>query len=333
MYDLPWKNVLSPVNKCIICLEQMYHLTSTNVLSPWTNVLSHFNKCIISLEQMYHLTSTNVLSALNKCIISLQQMYCLLWTNVSSHFNKCIISCEQMYYLLWTNVSSTNVLSPVNKCIISCEQMYHLTSTNVLSPMNKCIISCEQMYHLTWTNVLSPYNICIISLQQMYYLPWTNVLSPWTNVLSPLHKIYYLLEQMYFFSSQKKQAFSGSCESCVNYLSRLETCFNFLLICSEVTGCFNPYLILLFTTTPTFANSVDPDQMASEQDLHCLSFSLWIWMKTLYGVIWLADSQKWVWLIKLFSRIRVNTPIIIYHLYLSDKPKKWQHWWVNGLWV
>ena len=55
-------------------------------------------------------------------------------------------------------------------------------------------------------------------------------------------------------------------------------------------------LILLFTTTPTFAN--------------CLSFSFWIWTKTLYDVIWLADSQKWVWLIKLFSRIRVKTPIV-----------------------
>ena len=35
-------------------------------------------------------------------------------------------------------------------------------------------------------------------------------------------------------------------------------------------------LILLFTTNPTFANSIDPDQMASEsdQELHCLPFSL-----------------------------------------------------------
>ena len=34
-------------------------------------------------------------------------------------------------------------------------------------------------------------------------------------------------------------------------------------------------LILLFKTTPTFANSVDPDQMKpSDQDLHYLSFSL-----------------------------------------------------------
>ena len=46
--------------------------------------------------------------------------------------------------------------------------------------------------------------------------------------------------------------------------------------------------------------------MASDQDLHCLSFSLWIWTKRLYDVIWLTDSQKWVWLIKLFSRIRIN---------------------------
>ena len=64
-------------------------------------------------------------------------------------------------------------------------------------------------------------------------------------------------------------------------------------------------LILLFTTTPTFANSVDPDQMASDLDLHCLSFSLWIWTKTLYDVVWLADSQKWVWLINLFSKRQV----------------------------
>ena len=40
----------------------------------------------------------------------------------------------------------------------------------------------------------------------------------------------------------------------------------------------NLTLILLFTTAPTFANSVDPDQMAlkkpSDLELHCLSFSL-----------------------------------------------------------
>ena len=31
------------------------------------------------------------------------------------------------------------------------------------------------------------------------------------------------------------------------------------------------------------------DGFWSDQDLHCLSFSLWIWTKTLYDVIWLAD--------------------------------------------
>ena len=90
-------------------------------------------------------------------------------------------------------------------------------------------------------------------------------------------------------------------------------------------------LILLFTTTPTFANNEAPDQMASEeairwlpkkpsdQDLHCLSFVLWIWTKTLYGVIWLADSQKWVRLIKLFSRIRVILNLTLWDNSADDK--------------
>ena len=61
---------------------------------------------------------------------------------------------------------------------------------------------------------------------------------------------------------------------------------------------------------PTFANSVDPDQMASEEAIWSgstlFSFSLWIWTKILFDVIWLADIQKWVWLIKLFSRMKVK---------------------------
>ena len=57
----------------------------------------------------------------------------------------------------------------------------------------------------------------------------------------------------------------------------------------------------------------------SDQDLHCLSFSLWIWMKTLYDVIWLVYSQKWVWLIKLFSRIRIKT---YYHTYSAYSNKQ-----------
>ena len=90
-------------------------------------------------------------------------------------------------------------------------------------------------------------------------------------------------------------------------------------------------LILLFSTTPTFANSVDPDlKKPSDQDLHCLSFSLWIWTKTLYDVIRLADSQKWVWLIKLFSRIRINKSSATVYVfieklenYLSGYPSNW----------
>ena len=63
---------------------------------------------------------------------------------------------------------------------------------------------------------------------------------------------------------------------------------------------FTKNLILLNTTTPTFANSVDPDQMASEEAIWSGSTlfvicSLWI-ENTLYQEIWLVDSQQWVWL-------------------------------------
>ena len=42
-----------------------------------------------------------------------------------------------------------------------------------------------------------------------------------------------------------------------------------------------------------FENSEDPDQMA-DQDLHCISFSLWIYMNKQNWDIWLVDSQRWV---------------------------------------
>ena len=63
---------------------------------------------------------------------------------------------------------------------------------------------------------------------------------------------------------------------------------------------FTKNLILLNTTTPTFANSVDPDQMASEEAIWSGS-ALFVmqfmnWMNTLYQEIWLVDSQQWVWL-------------------------------------
>ena len=41
---------------------------------------------------------------------------------------------------------------------------------------------------------------------------------------------------------------------------------------------------------PAFANSVDLDQLASALDLHCLPFSMWIYISNLDQVIWLADN-------------------------------------------
>ena len=47
---------------------------------------------------------------------------------------------------------------------------------------------------------------------------------------------------------------------------------------------------------PCLANSVDPDQLASEKpadlDLHCLSFSMQICIGHLGQVIWLAEIRS-----------------------------------------
>ena len=55
-------------------------------------------------------------------------------------------------------------------------------------------------------------------------------------------------------------------------------------------------LILLFTATPTFANSADPDQMASEEAIWSGSTLFVIKFvnlnEKLYDVIWLAGSQE-----------------------------------------
>ena len=68
---------------------------------------------------------------------------------------------------------------------------------------------------------------------------------------------------------------------------------------ASLSTSFNPYPAVY--ANPTFANSVDPDQMASEEAIWSGSTLFVIqfvfWMKTFYDVIWLADSQKWVWLI------------------------------------
>ena len=50
-------------------------------------------------------------------------------------------------------------------------------------------------------------------------------------------------------------------------------------------------ILLLNTTCPVFANSVDPDQLASSDlDLHCLSLNMWISIKIPDQVIWLAEN-------------------------------------------
>ena len=37
-------------------------------------------------------------------------------------------------------------------------------------------------------------------------------------------------------------------------------------------------------------NSVDPDQLASDLDLHSLLLSIWIYINNRHQVIWLADN-------------------------------------------
>ena len=47
---------------------------------------------------------------------------------------------------------------------------------------------------------------------------------------------------------------------------------------------------------PAFANSVDPNHLASKKptdlDLHCLPFSMWIYINNLDQIIWLAKIWK-----------------------------------------
>ena len=69
--------------------------------------------------------------------------------------------------------------------------------------------------------------------------------------------------------------------------------------------------VLLNPDIPCFANSVDPDQLASSEancnlDLHCLPSGTQIYSNNLFHVIWLAENLKWVWHHNLFSRTRVK---------------------------
>ena len=51
------------------------------------------------------------------------------------------------------------------------------------------------------------------------------------------------------------------------------------------TSCAYLTLLLLNMTCPVLANSVDPDQLASDLDLHCLSLYMGISIKNLDQVI------------------------------------------------
>ena len=53
---------------------------------------------------------------------------------------------------------------------------------------------------------------------------------------------------------------------------------------------YNLTPVLLNPDMPIFAKSVDPDQLASDLNLLCLSFSMWAYVHNLDLVIWLADS-------------------------------------------
>ena len=80
--------------------------------------------------------------------------------------------------------------------------------------------------------------------------------------------------------------------------------------------CFSLFKLLScwILIYPAFANSVDPDQLASKKptdlDLHCLLFSMWIYINNPDQVIWLAENSKRVWHLNLFSRTRVKNSFI-----------------------
>ena len=88
---------------------------------------------------------------------------------------------------------------------------------------------------------------------------------------------------------------------------------------------------------PPFANSVDPDQLASKKptdlDLHCLSWSMCICINTLDQVIWLADHWKWVWHLNLFSMTRVHeghsNGCTTNHIFSWRNRKKYQYFFVH----
>ena len=94
-------------------------------------------------------------------------------------------------------------------------------------------------------------------------------------------------------------------------LSWSKWCFSFALDSEYHKANYFVSLMLTLIIYPSFANSVDPDQLASEEkptdlDLHCLPFSIWIYINNLDQVIRLAENLKRVWHLNLFSMTRVK---------------------------
>ena len=86
-------------------------------------------------------------------------------------------------------------------------------------------------------------------------------------------------------------------------------------------------LVMLKRIYFAFANSADPDQLASDDlDLHLLPLSMWIYINKLDQVIWLAENYKWVWHLNLFSMIRVKVSSISALKFLRYIQK---HLWIN----
>ena len=72
----------------------------------------------------------------------------------------------------------------------------------------------------------------------------------------------------------------------------------YLELCFCITSCYQVLLwsislltlVLLNPDIPCFASSVDPDQLASDLDLHCLPSSMQIYCNNEDQVTWLAEN-------------------------------------------
>ena len=75
-------------------------------------------------------------------------------------------------------------------------------------------------------------------------------------------------------------------------------------------------LLLLNTTCPVLAKSVDADQKPTDLDLHCLSLNMWISIENPDQVIWLAGNKKWAWHLNLFSMKMVYLIYVLLFVFL-----------------